>query len=64
MRPAGIHANTPRQVVTNAKAMAAGLMRRGLVLTTGGTDNHLMVIDLRPTGFAGAPSSRPSTRSA
>jgi glycine hydroxymethyltransferase len=40
-------------VVTNAKAMAAGLMSRGLVLTTGGTDNHLMVIDLRPTGLRG-----------
>jgi glycine hydroxymethyltransferase len=40
-------------VVTNAKAMAAGLTRRGLLLTTGGTDNHLMVIDLRPTGLRG-----------
>ena len=28
-------------------------MSRGLVLTTGGTDNHLMVIDLRPTGLRG-----------
>jgi glycine hydroxymethyltransferase len=41
------------KVVTNAKALAAGLTRRGLVLTTGGTDNHLMVIDLRPTGLRG-----------
>ncbi|MGA7988359.1 MAG: serine hydroxymethyltransferase [Candidatus Dormiibacterota bacterium] len=41
------------RVVANAKALAAGLMRRGLVLTTGGTDNHLMVIDLRPTGLRG-----------
>ncbi|MHB8488311.1 MAG: serine hydroxymethyltransferase [Candidatus Dormibacteria bacterium] len=40
-------------VVANARAMAAGLMRRGLLLTTGGTDNHLMVIDLRPTGLRG-----------
>jgi glycine hydroxymethyltransferase len=40
-------------VVTNAQAMAAGLTRRGLLLTTGGTDNHLMVIDLRPTGLRG-----------
>ena len=40
-------------VVINAKAMAAGLMRRGLELTTGGTDNHLMVIDIRPTGLRG-----------
>ena len=42
-----------QSVVTNAKAMAAGLMSRGLVLTTGGTDNHLMVIDLRPSGLRG-----------
>ncbi len=41
------------RVVSNAKALAAGLMRRDLVLTTGGTDNHLMVIDLRPTGLRG-----------
>jgi glycine hydroxymethyltransferase len=40
-------------VVTNAKAMAAGLTRQGLELTTGGTDNHLMVIDIRPTGLRG-----------
>jgi glycine hydroxymethyltransferase len=39
--------------VSNAKALAAGLMRRDLLLTTGGTDNHLMVIDLRPTGLRG-----------
>ncbi|HEY6469056.1 MAG TPA: serine hydroxymethyltransferase [Candidatus Dormibacteraeota bacterium] len=41
------------KVVSNAKAMAAGLLARDLVLTTGGTDNHLMVIDLRPTGLRG-----------
>jgi glycine hydroxymethyltransferase len=42
-----------QRVVTNAKVLAAGLLRRGLLLTTGGTDNHLMVIDLRPTGLRG-----------
>jgi glycine hydroxymethyltransferase len=42
-----------QRVVTNAKSLAAGLLRRGLLLTTGGTDNHLMVIDLRPTGLRG-----------
>jgi len=42
-----------RQVVANAKALATGLMQRGAVLTTGGTDNHLMVIDLRPYGLRG-----------
>jgi glycine hydroxymethyltransferase len=37
-----------RQVVANAKAMASRLTQRGLRLVSGGTDNHLMLIDLRP----------------
>ena len=37
-----------KQVVVNAKAMADRLMERGLRLVSGGTDNHLMLIDLRP----------------
>ena len=37
-----------RQVVANAKALSARLMERGLRLVSGGTDNHLMLIDLRP----------------
>src|ERR1700694_4357279 len=36
-----------RQVVVNAKALAARLMERDLRLVSGGTDNHLMLIDLR-----------------
>jgi glycine hydroxymethyltransferase len=40
-------------VVENARAMAARLMERGLRLTTGGTDNHLMLVDLRPLGLKG-----------
>ena len=36
-----------RQVVVNAKALAARLMERNLRLVSGGTDNHLMLIDLR-----------------
>ncbi|MDR7452543.1 MAG: serine hydroxymethyltransferase, partial [Armatimonadota bacterium] len=39
-----------RQVVANAKALAAGLMRRGLRLVTGGTDNHMVLLDLTPDG--------------
>ena len=35
-----------RQVVANAKALADGLMARGLTLVTGGTDNHLVLVDL------------------
>lgn len=42
-----------RQIVANAAALAEGLNRRGLTLVTGGTDNHLMVIDLRPVGLRG-----------
>jgi glycine hydroxymethyltransferase len=37
-----------RQVVLNAQALAAGLTRRGYRITSGGTDNHLMLVDLRP----------------
>ncbi len=42
-----------RAVVDNAQAMAGRLQERGLRLTTGGTDNHLMLIDLRPLGLKG-----------
>jgi glycine hydroxymethyltransferase len=35
-----------RQVVANAKALAAGLLERGFHLVTGGTDNHLILIDM------------------
>jgi len=42
-----------RQIVTNAKTLASELMKNGIVLTTGGTDNHLMVLDLRPQGIIG-----------
>jgi glycine hydroxymethyltransferase len=37
-----------KQVVTNAKALSNCLLERGLRLVSGGTDNHLMLIDLRP----------------
>lgn len=40
-------------VITNAAALARGLAARGLEMTTGGTDNHLMVVDLRPFGLRG-----------
>jgi len=42
-----------QQVVTNAATLARALTGRGVELTTGGTDNHLMVIDLRPFGLRG-----------
>lgn len=40
-------------VVLNAKALAKGLMDRGINLVSGGTDNHLMLCDLRSTGITG-----------
>ncbi|MBP7066192.1 serine hydroxymethyltransferase [Ferrovibrio sp.] len=40
-------------VVENAKAMAGALKERGYNLTSGGTDNHLMLIDLRSQGLKG-----------
>ena len=43
-----------RQIVANAKALADGLMKRGFKLLTGGTDNHLMLVDLRETEMTGA----------
>jgi len=43
-----------RQVVANAKALAAELMARGYDLVTGGTDNHLLLMDLRRAGLSGA----------
>jgi glycine hydroxymethyltransferase len=37
------------QVVANAKALSGGLVERGFKLVSGGTDNHLMLVDLRPS---------------
>jgi glycine hydroxymethyltransferase len=42
-----------RQIVKNAEAMADELMAQGVKLVTDGTDNHLMLIDLRPKGLGG-----------
>jgi glycine hydroxymethyltransferase len=42
-----------RQVVTNAKALAAGLSKHGYRIVSGGTDNHLMLVDLRPKEING-----------
>jgi len=41
------------QVVVNAKALADELMKGGLDIVTGGTDTHLMLVDLRPKGVKG-----------
>lgn len=43
-----------QRVVRNAKALADGLMARGYRLATGGTDNHLMLVDLREKKITGS----------
>jgi glycine hydroxymethyltransferase len=42
-----------QKIVENSKAMAEGLLDEGLDLVSGGTDNHLMLVDLRGTGTTG-----------
>ncbi|MBR3869152.1 MAG: serine hydroxymethyltransferase [Clostridia bacterium] len=42
-----------QKVAQNAKALAQGLISRGINLVSGGTDNHLMLCDLRSTGITG-----------
>lgn len=42
-----------KRVIENAKALANGLTSRGLNLVSGGTDNHLCLLDLRGTGVTG-----------
>ena len=41
------------QIVKNAKALADGLLKRGFDLVSGGTDNHLMLVDVRKFGVTG-----------
>ena len=42
-----------QKIVDNAKALADGLLRGGFDLVSGGTDNHLMLVDLRPMHITG-----------
>lgn len=42
-----------KQVISNAKALASSLMSEGIRLVSGGTDNHLMLVDLGPDGMSG-----------
>ena len=41
------------QIVKNAKALCEGLMKRGVKIVSGGTDNHLMLVDLSETQLSG-----------
>jgi glycine hydroxymethyltransferase len=47
-----------RAVVTNARTLAAALVDHGLSLYTGGTDTHMVVIDLRTEGWDGRAIER------
>lgn len=46
-----------RQVLVNARALAEGLLAEGVELVTGGTDNHLILADLRSFGIGGKPAA-------
>jgi glycine hydroxymethyltransferase len=46
------------QVVANAKALAAALLDLGFDLVSGGTDNHLLLVDLTSKGIAGKPAAK------
>ena len=47
-----------QQVLDNAKALAASLMQEGFDLVSGGTDNHMMLVDLRKAGVTGKEMER------
>jgi glycine hydroxymethyltransferase len=47
-----------RQVVDNARVLADGLLKGGVDIVTGGTDNHLMLVDLRPKQLTGKATEK------
>merc|ERR1712125_79670 len=55
-----LEVNTPefveysKQVIANSKALGAAMMAKGHKLATDGTDNHLILLDLRPHGLTGS----------
>jgi glycine hydroxymethyltransferase len=46
------------QIVANAVALASALVERGFDLVSGGTDNHLLLVDLTSKGIAGKPAAK------
>ncbi|XP_056101020.1 serine hydroxymethyltransferase, mitochondrial-like [Rhinichthys klamathensis goyatoka] len=64
LRSLSLQATTPMfreyiaQVLKNSKAMADALLKKGFTLVSGGTDNHLVLVDLRPLGMDGARAER------
>ncbi len=53
-----------KNVVENARALAESLRANGLDIVSGGTDNHLMLVDLRPKGLKGNVSEKALVRAA
>ena len=47
-----------RRIVENAQALAHALAREGMRLVSGGTDTHLLLVDVRPLGLTGAEAER------
>jgi glycine hydroxymethyltransferase len=47
-----------RQVVENAKALADAMIDHGYAIVSGGTDTHLMLVDLRPKGLTGKEAEK------
>ncbi len=47
-----------RQVILNAKAMAAAFIERGFPIISGGTDNHLLLVDVGSIGISGRKAER------
>ena len=47
-----------KNIVDNAQALASGLLSRGFNLVSGGTDNHLMLVDLRSKGVTGKATEK------
>lgn len=47
-----------KQIVSNAQALAKALMKRGIDLVSGGTDNHLLLLDLRSLGLTGKEAEK------
>jgi glycine hydroxymethyltransferase len=47
-----------KNIIENAQALANGLMKRGFTLVSGGTDNHLMLVDLQNMGVTGKETEK------
>ena len=47
-----------RRVVDNAQTLAAALVDRGYAIVSGGTDTHLMLVDLRPKNLTGKAAEK------